>query len=101
MKYLKNVSSLQIDHAKCTGCGMCVTVCPHQILELQDKKVVIFDLDSCMECSACSINCPFEAITVAQGVGCATAVLYSKIKGGEPSCGCDSDCCSSTDSGCC
>jgi ferredoxin len=41
-----------------------------------------------MECGACAKNCPFAAISVRPGVGCAWAILISEIKGREaPSCG--------------
>jgi ferredoxin len=34
----------------------------------------------CMECGACSLNCPADAIEVKSGVGCAAAVLHSMLK---------------------
>lgn len=34
MKYLPNVVTLEIDHAKCTGCGACLEVCPHRVFQL-------------------------------------------------------------------
>lgn len=89
MVYLKNVSTLELDQEKCTGCGMCAIVCPHGVFEMKDGRAHITERDRCMECSACALNCPFEAITVRKGVGCAAAVLRSLITGGEPSCGCD------------
>lgn len=90
MKYLKNVVTLQLDQDKCTGCGMCLTVCPHQVLELQigSSRVCIQDRDACMECGACSRNCPVGAISVKAGVGCAYAIVLGKLRGTEPTCGC-------------
>ena len=38
------------------------------------EKVKIVDLDSCMECGACALNCSAEAITVTPGVGCASYI---------------------------
>jgi ferredoxin len=40
-----------------------------------------------MECGACAKNCPFGAIEVEEGVGCAAAILLSFFTGEEPSCG--------------
>ncbi|MDD3673553.1 MAG: 4Fe-4S binding protein, partial [Synergistaceae bacterium] len=61
-----------------------------------NNKAGISDIDMCMECGACSMNCPASAITVRKGVGCAYAVLmgmFSGNKEGEgPSCG-GSGCC--------
>lgn len=87
MKYLKNVATLQLDSEKCTGCGMCLTVCPHQVFEMQEKKAAVADLDACMECGACARNCAFSAITVEEGVGCAAAVIIGFFTGTEPTCG--------------
>ena len=87
MKYLKNVATLKHSPAQCTGCGMCLSVCPHSVFEFFEGKVRISDLDSCMECGACMKNCPFGAIQVHQGVGCAAAILIGMLSGTEPSCG--------------
>jgi NAD-dependent dihydropyrimidine dehydrogenase PreA subunit len=95
-KYLKNVATLELTAEKCTGCGMCVNVCPHNVFELDEdmSKVRIVDRDSCMECSACMQNCPFSAIKVQTGVGCAAAVIRGLLTGKEPNCGCsEDDCC--------
>ena len=86
MKYLKNVATLKHDFKKCTGCGVCLNVCPHRVFEPHEGKVRIRDLDLCMECGACSLNCPFDAIEVKEGVGCAAAILMSMLTGKEPSC---------------
>jgi ferredoxin len=75
---------------------MCVVVCPHAVFEIKEKKANIIARDACMECGACAQNCPFEAVSVRSGVGCANAILKGKLQGAEPSCGCDcgpSDCC--------
>jgi NAD-dependent dihydropyrimidine dehydrogenase PreA subunit len=78
-KYIKNVSTLKLDSNKCNGCRMCTKVCPHAVFVMQDKKAVIAQLDSCMECGACALNCEQGALTVEQGVGCAAAVLGDSL----------------------
>jgi len=87
--YLKNVTTLQLDEQKCTGCGMCLEVCPHNVLEMKGKHAQIIERDACMECGACSRNCPAGAISVQSGVGCAAAVINSLLgrNGGECCCG--------------
>jgi ferredoxin len=87
--YLKNVATLQLDQNKCTGCGMCLEVCPHAVLKMNNSHAVVQNLDACMECGACSRNCPVEAISVQSGVGCAAAVINSLlgVNGGECCCG--------------
>jgi NAD-dependent dihydropyrimidine dehydrogenase PreA subunit len=93
LRYLPNVTTLELDVSKCNGCTVCVQVCPHAVFEMQKKRAVIVDLDGCMECGACAGNCSEEAITVDAGVGCAYGVIVGSIKGTEPSCDCDSGCC--------
>ncbi|MBI4803335.1 MAG: 4Fe-4S dicluster domain-containing protein [Elusimicrobia bacterium] len=91
LRYLKGVATLKLDAARCTGCGMCVNVCPHAVFRLENRKAIITDADLCMECGACALNCPVQAITVKKGTGCATAVRNGFLHGTEPDCGCGED----------
>jgi 2-oxoglutarate ferredoxin oxidoreductase subunit delta len=49
----------------CKGCGICVALCPKQVLELdpQDKATVVRPGD-CICCMLCELRCPDLAITV-------------------------------------
>jgi ferredoxin len=87
MRYLKNVVTLKLDGAECTGCLRCLDVCPHAVLAASNGAVSIVDRDACMECGACSRNCPAGALSVSAGVGCA----YAVARGG--SCDNSPDCC--------
>lgn len=89
--YLKNVVTLKLNEERCTGCGMCMNVCPHNVFEIQNGKSHIIAKDSCMECGACAKNCAFSAIEVQSGTGCAYAIISGRLTGGEPSCGCSGD----------
>jgi len=95
-KYLKNVVSLSFDEGKCTGCGRCVEVCPHGVIDVQNRKAEIVKRNLCMECGACAFNCAAGAITVNAGVGCAAAIIWGWFNGKEPTCGC-----SETGGACC
>jgi ferredoxin len=88
MKYLKNVVTLELFPERCTGCGRCLEVCPHEVFAKNGKTVRIAERDRCIECGACMMNCPHGAIQVKTGVGCAAAVINGLIRGGEPECGC-------------
>ena len=75
LSYLPNVTTLQFDRDLCTGCGMCVEVCPHAVFRLEADRAVLADRDACIECGACMTNCETGALQVRAGVGCAAAIL--------------------------
>jgi NAD-dependent dihydropyrimidine dehydrogenase PreA subunit len=91
LKYLKDVVTLQLDEKKCTGCGMCMEVCPHEVFKMNSSHAIIQNRDACMECGACSRNCPFNAISVQAGVGCAAAVINSLMGRQGDACSCNVD----------
>ena len=91
MQYFKDVVTLKLNTEYCTGCGLCVIVCPHAVFEIKEKKARIVDVNDCMECGACAMNCQFGAITVKSGVGCASGILRGILTNSEPSCGCSDD----------
>ena len=95
MRYLKNVTTLQLNAEKCTGCRKCTEVCPHGVFVIDKGKAQINDRDACMECGACAMNCPVEAISVESGVGCASGIIIEALRGTEPTCDCtkNSSCC--------
>jgi ferredoxin len=76
-RYVPGVATLALDAEKCNGCRMCETVCPHGVLRVEDRKARIVDLDACMECGACVMNCAEGALDVDAGVGCAAAIIAS------------------------
>ena len=91
-RYLPNVTTLKLDKNICTGCGICMEVCPHSVYQLSDKKAIIVDKDACMECGACARNCPSMALTVTPGVGCAAYIIQTWIKGTDAA-SCGDGCC--------
>ena len=93
LSYLPNVTTLQFDRDMCTGCGMCVEVCPHAVFSIEERKARVADRDACMECGACDRNCPAKAITVNAGVGCAAGIIMSGSGSGCYCSGSDSSSC--------
>ena len=88
IRYLDDVVTLTLDADACTGCRMCIEVCPHGVLAMENGKAHIVDRDGCMECGACAKNCPSDALSVTPGVGCAAYIIQVWIKGKEKaSCG--------------
>ena len=86
--YLKNVVTLELDPGKCVGCGMCLLVCPHAVLAMENGCARIKSRDACMECGACARNCPAEVINVQAGVGCASAVINAALGRESSACCC-------------
>ena len=74
------------------GCGRCTEVCPHRVFEMVERKARLVEAERCMECGACQVNCPAQAIEVESGVGCAHAMINAALRGKkEVTCG--DDCC--------
>ncbi|PKM69643.1 MAG: (Fe-S)-binding protein [Firmicutes bacterium HGW-Firmicutes-19] len=53
----------QVNHDKCTACGVCVDVCPMDALSFVDGRLIL-DEDMCLGCGVCVRNCAFEALTL-------------------------------------
>ena len=53
--------SVFVDSEKCTGCGICIPICPVQVISIKKNKAVIDD-NRCIECLQCIDECPANAI---------------------------------------
>jgi len=53
-----------IDESLCTGCGICIDVCPHQALEIVDGYAKLIKPDACDGTGECADSCPMQAITL-------------------------------------
>ncbi len=82
-RYIDHVATLKLDVQACVGCALCEVVCPHGVLQVNEKKTAIVDFDACMECGACVTNCPTHALTVSPGVGCAAYIIETWLKKGK------------------
>ena len=83
------LNTLQYEPALCIGCELCVDVCPHAVFAMNQRTAELIHPDACMECGACQLNCPTNAIVVESGVGCASAMLLAALQGKEEAtCGC-------------
>ena len=94
MKYLHDVATIAVLAEKCTGCGMCIKVCPRSVLKIDEGKASVVDKDACIECGACAMNCQFDAIVGDFGVGCAAAMINGLLKYGDVekgSCDCEGE----------
>lgn len=94
--YQKN--TLQYHEEKCINCRRCTEVCPHGVFAEGATHAELMYPTRCMECGACALNCPVQAIEVQSGVGCARAMISAALRGkdmdsGECSCGGDAGSC--------
>jgi heterodisulfide reductase subunit A len=53
----------QVRKTLCTGCGMCVEVCPYEAISLEDEKAVVNEV-LCEGCGTCTATCLRSAIFV-------------------------------------
>ena len=62
-----------IDKDRCKGCGLCVAICPKNVLELSRKVNTkgyfpVFQArpQDCIYCAMCRVMCPDVAIEIAE-----------------------------------
>jgi len=54
--------AVKVDKVKCTGCSVCVEICPVKAIEIKKDKAEVSD--KCIECGICINECPNEAISL-------------------------------------
>jgi NAD-dependent dihydropyrimidine dehydrogenase PreA subunit len=56
----------KIDEIHCNGCGICIEICPLDVLRMDQDRGIAFVkyLEDCMSCCLCELECPADAITV-------------------------------------
>jgi len=70
---------IQYDKEKCTGCKLCLKVCPSEAIEFKekDKKIKIY-LARCTFCSQCNDICPVKCLSMSKEFLLADSNKYSK-----------------------
>jgi ferredoxin len=53
-----------IDPIACTGCGLCIDLCPTNALDQVDGRSSLVAPDACTYCMVCQDVCPEDAITL-------------------------------------
>ncbi len=47
---------------KCSGCGLCLSVCQCHALRLTDNVISVVEMEDCDWCALCEAVCPTGAI---------------------------------------
>ena len=59
----EKLKELTINPEWCKGCGICLSFCPKQVIELgPDDRARVARLEECICCHLCEIRCPDLAI---------------------------------------
>ena len=53
-----------IDTALCNGCGLCINICPEDVLREETGAAAISYPEDCLACLACEAVCPQNCIQV-------------------------------------
>ena len=57
----------EVNPEKCSGCGVCVPLCPYNAIKLEqqgDRPRAQIDMTQCKGCGVCAAACPSGAITL-------------------------------------
>ena len=55
------------DEAKCIQCGLCLSLCPHDVFQRDADWKIRADVEACRPCKRCSDACPTQAIQAPRG----------------------------------
>jgi heterodisulfide reductase subunit A len=55
-----------IDENLCIGCGLCISICPYNAIEKDEKGIAKVNEILCKGCGTCGASCPKRAITMHQ-----------------------------------
>jgi len=67
------IPEIEVNEDLCSGCGVCVTVCPYDASKLEEVEEgegmkAVIDLNKCKRCGVCISACPSEARTIKDAV---------------------------------
>ena len=60
---MEDLTKPRLDPSRCTGCGLCLHICPSDVLVLANGKITLAR-EGCFGCDHCAAVCPTEAITI-------------------------------------
>ncbi|MCK4703595.1 4Fe-4S binding protein, partial [Candidatus Bathyarchaeota archaeon] len=54
----------EIDEKKCSGCGICIELCPYNAIRKDELGIARADSSLCGGCGVCAASCPERAVTM-------------------------------------
>ena len=67
LDYVKEIPDIEVNEDLCSGCAVCIGLCPYGALSLKEGKdhpVAVIDKLKCKRCGSCVTACPSTAITI-------------------------------------
>jgi 2-oxoglutarate ferredoxin oxidoreductase subunit delta len=67
------IGTIFIDQARCKGCALCPTVCPQQVIQMDQEALnakgyhpalLVDPQHACTGCAICAVICPDVCITI-------------------------------------
>lgn len=84
----KKAFTVTVDRTRCKGCGICIALCPTDVLEMEypEMKCRVPRVEACIGCLMCELHCPdFAIVSVPKKqkrpVAQADMVLPARTKG--------------------
>lgn len=83
LKFQDEIADIVVDEDLCSGCSICVSLCPYDALEVKkkgEKSILVIDDLKCKRCGLCVTACPSNAITIKDKLIEVIVDNYKKIK---------------------
>ena len=84
MELQSEISEIEVSKDLCSGCGVCVAVCPYDATRLEKSDaglVAVIDDLKCKRCGLCVTACPAGAITIKDKLAETVADAYASFIG--------------------
>jgi NADPH-dependent glutamate synthase beta subunit-like oxidoreductase/CheY-like chemotaxis protein len=76
------IRRIEVNKEKCSGCGICVSVCPYSAIELKTENSNIIsttDELKCKRCGLCVTSCPSEAREIKDNLDSTIEEIYETL----------------------